>query len=139
MGQIWSDPLSCNKEAEHLEIFLLEYFENRTEPAERKSNFDSWFGLILHSCPIILRFVPLLWFIIKNCVSNRNPFYPLKQFYFINCSWILNECKVARTYKSYSRACTVYISDSEPHKSGSLPESSRTNPTPDNFVFHTII
>ena len=35
------------------------------------------------------------------------------------------------------RACTVYISDSEPDKSGSLPESSRTNPTPDNFVFHT--
>jgi hypothetical protein len=30
------------------------------------------------------------------------------------------------------RACTVY-------KSGSLPESSRTNPTPDNFVFHTIV
>ena len=37
------------------------------------------------------------------------------------------------------RACTVYISDSEPDKSGSLPESSRTNPTPDNFVFHTIV
>ena len=30
------------------------------------------------------------------------------------------------------RACPVY-------KSGSLPESSRTNPTPDNFVFHTIV
>ena len=37
------------------------------------------------------------------------------------------------------RACTVYISDSEPDKSGSLPESSRTNPTPDIFVFHTIV
>ena len=40
------------------------------------------------------------------------------------------------------RACTVYISDSKPNKSGSLPEFpelSRTNPTPDNFVFHTII
>ena len=35
------------------------------------------------------------------------------------------------------RACTVYISDSGPDKSGSLPGSSRTNPTPDNFVFHT--
>ena len=35
------------------------------------------------------------------------------------------------------RACTVYIS--EPNKLGSLPESSRTNPTPGNFVFHTII
>ena len=30
------------------------------------------------------------------------------------------------------RACTVY-------KSGSLPGSSCTNPTPDNFVFHTIV
>ena len=37
------------------------------------------------------------------------------------------------------RACTVYISDSEPDKLGSLPESSCTNPTPDNFVFHSII
>ena len=37
------------------------------------------------------------------------------------------------------RACTVYISDYEPDKLGSLPESSRTNPTPDSFVFHTII
>ena len=37
------------------------------------------------------------------------------------------------------RACTVYISDSEPNKSGSLPESSCTKPTPDNVVFHTII
>ena len=33
----------------------------------------------------------------------------------------------------FLRACTVYISYSEPDKSGSLPESSRTNPTPDNF------
>ena len=48
MGQIWSDLLSCNKEAEHLEIFLLVYFENRIEPAERNSNFDFWFGLMLH-------------------------------------------------------------------------------------------
>ena len=32
------------------------------------------------------------------------------------------------------RACTVDISDSEPDELGSLPESSRTNPTPDNFV-----
>ena len=31
------------------------------------------------------------------------------------------------------QACTVYISDSEPDK------SSRTNSTPDNFVFHTIV
>ena len=37
------------------------------------------------------------------------------------------------------RACTMDISDSEPDKSGSLPESSCTNPTPDNFVSHTII
>ena len=37
------------------------------------------------------------------------------------------------------RACTVYISDSEPDKLGSLPESSCTNPIQDNFVFHTII
>ena len=37
------------------------------------------------------------------------------------------------------RACIVYISYSEPDKSGSLPESSRTNPTPDNFVLHTIV
>ena len=42
------------------------------------------------------------------------------------------ECEVARTDKSYSEPVLVYIS-------GSLPESSRTNPTPDNFVFHTII
>ena len=39
----------------------------------------------------------------------------------------------------FLRACTVYISDSEPDKMGSLPESSRTNPTPDNFVFHTVV
>ena len=37
------------------------------------------------------------------------------------------------------RACTVDISDSNPDKLGSLPESSWTNPTPSNFVFHTII
>ena len=36
--------------------------------------------------------------------------------------------------KSYSEhICTVYISDSEPDKSGSLPELSRTNPTQDRI------
>ena len=35
------------------------------------------------------------------------------------------------------RAYSVYISDFEPYKSGSLPESSLTNLTPDNFDFHT--
>ena len=33
----------------------------------------------------------------------------------------------------------MYIFDSEPDKLGSLPEASRTNSTPDNFVFHTVI
>ena len=69
------------------------------------------------------------------------------------------ECKVACTDKSYSEhvLCkyltpsptnrTLYLSRTNPtpdnhieyDKSGSLPESSRTNLTPDNVFFHTII
>ena len=33
----------------------------------------------------------------------------------------------------------MYIFDSEPDKLGSLPEASRTNLTPNNVVFHTVI
>ena len=36
-------------------------------------------------------------------------------------------------------ACIMYIFDSEPDKLGSLPEASRTNSTPNNVVFHTVI
>ena len=42
---------------------------------QRNTMILIWFCQMLH---IILRFVSLLWFIIKKRVSDRKPFYPLK-------------------------------------------------------------
>ena len=49
------------------------------------------------------------------------------------------ECEVARADNSYSvHVLCTYLTPSPINWALYVPESSRTNPTPDNFVFHTV-
>ena len=66
-----------------------------------------------------------------DCISRRTMGYIL-QVCLGSAKW-----RARTNLTQINKACTVDISDSEPDKSGSLPEWSCTNPTPDNFVFHT--
>ena len=68
-GPLPLSPLAC------LAAALGPHCVGLTLPNEGKLWFWYWFCLMLQ---IILRFVSLLWFIIKKCVLDWKPFYPLK-------------------------------------------------------------
>ena len=59
-------------------------------------------------------------------ILSDNPYQTLILFFFIYST--VRRVRGGTHGQILLRACTVYISDSEPDKSDSLPESSHTNP-----------
>ena len=86
-------------------------------------------------CVFFLYFVVCLTFVVVQPLNKTSIATQLVPFHQPST---VQRCKVARTDKSYPKhvLCTYLRA----RQIGlSIPESSRTNPTPDNFVFNTII